>query len=111
VMVDLPGRTYWSDWLAFVKERLLGDGYIYPEDLSIFRIVDSADAAVAEIKRFYRRFHSYRYVKRELVIRLTEPPAPALVAALNENFRDILTGEIKETAPLPEEVDDPAALS
>ena len=111
VMVDLPGRTYWSDWLAFVKERLLADGYISEEDLSIFRIVDSADAAVAEIKRFYRRFHSYRYVKRELVMRLSEPPAPALVAALNENFHDILTGKIKETAPLPEEVDDPATLS
>jgi hypothetical protein len=111
VMVDLPGRTYWSDWLAFVKERLLADGYISEEDLSIFRIVDSAEAAVAEIKRFYQRFHSYRYVKRELVIRLTEPPAPALVAALNENFRDILTGGIKETAPLPEEADDPATLS
>ncbi|HEY1266439.1 MAG TPA: TIGR00730 family Rossman fold protein [Candidatus Binatia bacterium] len=111
VMVDLPGRTYWRDWLAFVKERLLADGFISEEDLSFFTIVDNAPAAVAEIKRFYRRFHSYRYVKRELVIRLVEPPTPALIAALNKNFRDILTGDIKETPPLPEELDDPATLS
>jgi hypothetical protein len=111
VMVDLPGRTYWSDWLAFVKERLLGDGYISPEDLSIFRNDDSAEAAVAEIKRFYRKFHSYRYVKRQLVMRLTEVPPPHVIRTLNENFRDILTGEISETGPLPEEMDDAAALS
>jgi uncharacterized protein (TIGR00730 family) len=111
VMVDLPGRSYWSDWLVFVKERLLGDGYISEEDLSFFRIVDSAAAAVAEIKQFYRKFHSYRYVKRELVMRLLEPPTPALIRVLNENFRDILTDEVKETGPLPEEMDDAAALS
>jgi uncharacterized protein (TIGR00730 family) len=111
VLVDLPGRTYWRDWLAFVKERLLGDGFISEEDLSFFTIVDSAPAAVAEIKRFYRRFHSYRYVKRELVIRLVEPPTPALIDVLNKNFRDILTGDIKETPPLPEELDDPTTLA
>jgi uncharacterized protein (TIGR00730 family) len=111
VMVDLPGRTYWIDWLDFVKQRLLADGYISEEDLSFFRIVDSSEAAVAEIRRFYRNFHSYRYVKRELVMRLLEPPSPALLRALNENFRDILTGEIRETPPLEEEKDDPAALS
>lgn len=111
VMVDLPGRTYWSDWLTFVKERLLADGYISEEDLSMFRIVDSAEAAVAEIKRFYRKFHSYRYVKRQLVMRLTEAPPPHAIRTLNENFRDILTGEITETGPLPEEMDDPATLS
>jgi uncharacterized protein (TIGR00730 family) len=111
VMVDLPGRTYWSDWLALVKTRLLADGYISEEDLSFFRIVDSAEAAVAEIRLFYRNFHSYRYVKRELVMRLQRAPTPALLRALNENFRDILTGEIRETAALPEEIDDVAALS
>lgn len=111
VMVDLPGRMYWIDWLDFVKARLLADGYISEEDLSFFRIVDSAEAAVAEIRRFYRNFHSYRYVKRELVMRLLKAPSPALLRALNENFRDILTGEIRETGPLQEEMDDPAALS
>jgi uncharacterized protein (TIGR00730 family) len=111
VMVDLPGRSYWSDWHTFVKDRLLADGYISEEDLSIFRIVDNAEAAVAEIKRFYRKFHSYRYVKRQLVMRLTEAPPPHVIRTLNENFRDILTGEITETAPLPEEMDDAAALA
>jgi uncharacterized protein (TIGR00730 family) len=111
VLVDLPGRSYWIDWLAFVKTRLLADGYISEEDLSFFRIVDSAEAAVADIRLFYRNFHSYRYVKRELVMRLNRAPTPGLLRALNENFRDILTGEIRETASLPEEADDPAALS
>jgi uncharacterized protein (TIGR00730 family) len=111
VLVDLPGKNYWRDWESFVKRRLLGGGYISEQDLSFCRLVEDAEAAVGEIKRFYRNFHSYRFVKRELVIRLVEPPSAALIDKLNQNFCDILTeGEIKETAPLPEEFDDPAAL-
>ncbi|HEX9445184.1 MAG TPA: TIGR00730 family Rossman fold protein, partial [Candidatus Binatia bacterium] len=112
VMVDLPGRNYWRDWEAFVKRRLLGDSYISEQDLSFFRIAEDVESAVGEIRRFYRNFHSYRFVKKELVIRLVNPPSPALIDRLNRDFRDILTGgEIRETAPLAEEMDDAAALS
>ena len=112
VMVDLPGRSYWRDWRSFVQRRLLGDGYISEQDQSFFRIAEDVESAAAEIKRFYRNFHSYRFVKKELVVRLVNPPTPALIDRLNRDFRDILTGgEIKGTAPLAEEMDDPATLS
>jgi uncharacterized protein (TIGR00730 family) len=112
VMVDLPGGGYWRDWESFVRRRLLEGGYISEQDLSFFKIVDNVEAAVGEIKRFYRNFHSYRFVQRKLVIRLVEPPRPALIDDLNRDFRDIFTdGEITETAPLAAEFDDPAALS
>jgi hypothetical protein len=73
--------------------------------------MDNVDAAVGEIETFYRNFHSYRFVKRDLVIRLNHPPAPGLTDTLNQTFADILTeGKIMETEPLPEEADDPATL-
>jgi uncharacterized protein (TIGR00730 family) len=112
VLVDLPAGDYWRDWESFVRRRLLDGGYISEQDLSFFRIAEDVETAVGEIKRFYRNFHSYRFVKRELVMRLVAPPSAALIDKLNENFRDILTGgEIRETAPLSEELDDPATLS
>ena len=112
LLVDLPGRGYWRDWESFVQRRMLSDGFISEQDLCFFKIVEEVEAAVGEVKQFYRNYHSYRFVKQDLVIRLLGPPTTALIDKLNRNFRDILTeGEVRETAPLPEESDDPDALS
>jgi hypothetical protein len=110
VFLDLPGSGYWQAWLDFVRKNMLAHGFISEEDLHFFRIFENTEAAVAEIKRFYSNFHSYRFVKRDLLIRLTHAPTPALLEKLNENFRDILTGKtIRETEPLPEELEQPDA--
>src|SRR5712692_4698294 len=58
VLVDLPGGVYWKRWEQFVREEMLAPKLISPEDLGLFRIVDSAEAAVAEIDGFYRTYHS-----------------------------------------------------
>jgi uncharacterized protein (TIGR00730 family) len=111
VLVDLPGRVYWKQWEQFLREAMLARGYINGEEFSFFRIVDTVEAAIGEIETFYRNFHSYRFVKRDLVIRLNHPPAPGLVERLNQNFGDILSGgEISETPALPDEANDPGTL-
>ena len=112
LLVDLPGKGYWEDWESFIQRRLLKDRFISSQDLSLFEIVEDVDAAVAKIKNFYRNYHSYRFVKQDLVIRLQQPPAEALVAKLNGAFQDILTGgKIRKTEALPEESDDPDTLA
>ena len=112
LLVDLPGKGYWEDWQSFLKRRMLDGGFISPQDLSLFEIVESADAAVAKIKNFYRYYHSYRFVKQDLVIRLQQPPTEALVAKLNGAFQDVLAGGgIRRTEALPEESDDPDTLA
>jgi hypothetical protein len=110
VLVDLPGSNYWKVWLEFVREAVLGRGYISERDLSLFKIVNDIDETVGEIQRFYRNYHSYRFVKQDLVIRLNHPPAPGLIDELNREFTDIVRGKLKETEPLPEESDDPGTL-
>jgi hypothetical protein len=110
LFLDLPGSGYWQAWLEFVRKNMLAKGFISEEDLDFFKIFDNTEAAVAEIQRFYSNFHSYRFVKRDLLIRLTHAPTPALLESVNENFRDILTGKtIRETEPLPEELEQPDA--
>jgi hypothetical protein len=62
---------------------------------------------VEEVTGFYRSYHSYRFVKQDLVIRLNFPPTPGLIDRLNREFADIITnGEIRPTEPLPEEAED-----
>jgi uncharacterized protein (TIGR00730 family) len=112
LLVDLPGKGYWREWESFLKQRLLDTGFISPQDLGLFEIVENVDAAVAKIKNFYRNYHSYRFVKQDLVIRLQQPPTEALLAKLNDAFQDLLTGgTIRRTEALPEESDDPDTLS
>ena len=79
--------------------------------MTFFRIHTSAEAAVKEITSFYRNFHSYRFVKKDLVIRLNHAPTAELIDRLNREFADIVTGgKVRQTTPLPDEADDPDKL-
>jgi uncharacterized protein (TIGR00730 family) len=111
ILMDLPDRPYWPHWERFVREAMLSRGYINGNEFSFFKIMDSIEAAIGEIKTFYRNFHSYRFVRHDLVIRLNHPPAPALIDTLNQDFTDVLKGgEITRTESLAEEADDPDTL-
>lgn len=111
ILMDLPDQPYWSQWERFVREAMLSRRYIAGNEFSFFKIMDDIEAAIGEIQTFYRNFHSYRFVKRDLVIRLNHPPTPALIDTLNQSFADILVkGKIKQIEPHPEETDDTATL-
>jgi uncharacterized protein (TIGR00730 family) len=107
VLVDRPGGTYWKTWDRNVREHLLRDKLISPEDLNLYQITNSADAAVKVITRFYRNFHSSRFVKDLLVIRLKTVPSATTITALNRDFADIINGSpIMPIKPTPEEIED-----
>ncbi len=109
VLVDGPGLTYWTNWIKFFKDELRAHGYISDTDFSLFERVDSVDAAVKYINRFYSRYHSMRYVNGHLVFRMTSVLAPHHIQKLKEKFKDILVpgGNIILSGPLPEEKDEP----
>lgn len=109
VLVDEPEDDYWMTWICFVKEELLTRGYILDSDFELFERVDSVDKAVETINRFYLRYHSMRYVDKQLVIRLSNGIAPECIIKMNDLFQDILLpdGKICLSAPLREEADEP----
>jgi uncharacterized protein (TIGR00730 family) len=108
VCLQAPGCDYWDDWYSFVTRQLLNRQLINPEDLSLFKITTSVDDAIDEIERFYRRFHSIRYVGRLLAIRLKTGISPEQVAGLHDTFGDLLSeGTFELRGPLPEELDEP----
>ena len=102
-----PGTSdFWSDWHRYNAERLLTRGMISEPDLSLYKLTDSAEEAAREIQNFYRRYHSMRYVKKDLIIRLEAPLSDEEVQVLNLEFADILkSGAIEPTHTLKEEVD------
>src|SRR5207244_7733561 len=75
VFLDAPRGTYWKTWKRYVEDHLLRPQLISDEDMSLFKVTCSIDAAVDEITRFYWLYHSSRTVGRRFVIRLTRPIA------------------------------------
>ena len=44
VLMDRPGGTYWKTWDQNVREHLLRDQLISPDDLNLYQITDDTDA-------------------------------------------------------------------
>jgi uncharacterized protein (TIGR00730 family) len=107
VLIDRPGGTYWKTWDKHVREHLLRDQLISPDDLNLYQITDDTDQAVKIITRFYRNFQSTRFVKDLFVIRLNHAPTESAIQAMNEDFADIIVGPgIKQIESTPEEIED-----
>ncbi len=104
VFIDEPGGSYWRDWFEYVETHLAERGLIAREDLNLFRVTDSVDAAVDEVEGFYRNYHSSRYVDGRLVLRLHVAPSAEQLEALNDEFSGLLeSGKIERTEALAEE--------
>jgi hypothetical protein len=108
IFLDEPGGNYWQRWHEFIVNTLLKQKMISPEDLSLYKLTDDCEEALAEILNFFRVYHSMRYVRHQLVLRLQEALHPSLLNDINEEFTDIVTeGEFTQQGPLKEEKDEP----
>ena len=99
VLIDKPGGTFWKTWHQHIRDHLLRSELISPEDLNLYQITDRPEQAVKWITRFYRNYHSSRFVKDQLVIRLQHAPSPTGIAALNEDFAEIIKGDSVQVIP------------
>jgi uncharacterized protein (TIGR00730 family) len=106
VLIDRPGGTFWKTWDQNIRQQLLRDHLISPDDLKLYHITDDVDDAVKVITRFYRNFHSTRFVKDLFIIRLKHAPTETAIQAMNEDFADIIVGPaIQRIDPTPEEIE------
>lgn len=107
VLIDHPGGDYWHDWHAFIEKQLLRRRLISADDPSIYTITDNIETACQAISDFYRVYHSSRYVKELLVIRLKSELSDENVEKLNDEFHDILVqGKIEKSLALAQETGD-----
>ncbi len=110
ILIDEPGGSYWQAWIRFFEQEMLARGYVSKSDFDFFERVDSAADAVERIERFYRRYHSMRYVNGRLVVRLQEQLGLGQdqIADLRGRFRDMLVpgGTIERSGALEAEADE-----
>ena len=109
LFVDRPRGSYWKTWWRFVEDQLLDSELISKEDLALFKVTDSIEEACDEITHFYSNYHSSRYVKDALVLRLQHPVTEGLLRTLNNRFTDVCLngGKFQSTGPLAEEENEP----
>src|SRR3954471_14046036 len=89
IFIDRPGGDFWQTWQDYVKKHLLERGLISPPDLHLYKITDNIPAAVGEVTHFYKNYHSLRYVRDELVMRLQHRPTDEQLAQISKDFADI----------------------
>lgn len=108
VLLDHPTGSYWHDFGEFMDKQLLGGGMISPEDVRLYKITSSVEEAVAETLDFYRVYHSMRYVKDHLVLRLKKQLSEVHLDQIQDDYADILVeGKYEQRSMLPEESGEP----
>ena len=100
VMLDEPGGTYWKRFDEFIRSQMVPRGLVSPNDPDLYRITDDVERAATEIENFYRVYHSQRYVRDSLVLRIRRPLPAAALAEVSARFPDILSAPA-EQAPGP----------
>ncbi len=108
VFLEPAKSSYWKRWERYVHDQLLDNRLISEQDLSLFKVTSDMDEAVAEIVDFYRVYHSSRWVREQLVLRLNKRLTKSAVSKLDTEFADILSkGSFEQRAAYPAERDDP----
>lgn len=90
VLVEGKGCNYWQQFDKAMRDMLLTRGWISPEDIDLYRIFNTPAEAVEHVVAFYRNYHSSRYVKDDLVIRIKKPLKQKDVERLTEEFKVLI---------------------
>ena len=112
LFMELPGENYWESFDRFIREQLLGRKLIAERDLLLYKIVHSAEEALDYIKFFYSTYHSLRFVRDRVVIRLEhELPDDVVHDARATSSRTSSRREPwRRRGALPEEANEPELL-
>lgn len=111
ILLEPAGGTFWRAWDDYIQEHLLNKGLISRDDLQLYHLMENPERAVQSIQRFYRNYHSSRFVGDQCVIRLRHLPSPTAIDALNEDYADLIEGaRFHVTEPTTEEQADNDAL-
>lgn len=98
--------SYWQGWDRYVRQQLAHRGWISEEDFNLYYIAKDPKDAADHIFNFYKNYHSSRYVRDELVIRINKKLRDEDIATLNKEFSVLVkAGEIVQRGALTQERD------
>jgi uncharacterized protein (TIGR00730 family) len=106
VLIEGVGGVYWQEWKEYIDQHLMANGWVSREDEHFYHIAHSPEDAAQHVQKFYSVYHSSRYVKEMLVIRLKTSLTEVQIEELNDSFPQLIQkGKITASQALPEESD------
>jgi len=103
---DGDNGSYWEGWERYVSQQLEGRGWISPEDSHLYYIAKDPQDAHDHVVNFYKNYHSSRYVRDDLIIRINKRLRDEDIKALNEEFAILIkSGEIVQCEAYRQERD------
>lgn len=91
VLLAPAGDDYWQRWKSYMVKSVEERGMVSPADARIYDQVDSVEAAVETIRRFYRVFHRCHFLGGErLQLLLHGTPTDEQLKGINHLFSDLL---------------------
>jgi uncharacterized protein (TIGR00730 family) len=98
--------SYWQGWERYVRQQLAARTWISPEDFNLFYHAKNPRDAAEHIFNFYKNYHSSRYVRDDLIIRLNHRLREEDVELLNDEFAVLVkTGRIVQRDAYKQERD------
>ncbi len=108
VLLEPEGFGFWQAFEKWVDKEMIQRNFISPSDLNFFKVFYQPQQAMEHIERFYRNYHSMRFVKDLLVIRLRKKMSDATLTPLIRKFDFIAPkADFHFSAPLPIESNEP----
>jgi uncharacterized protein (TIGR00730 family) len=98
--------SYWQGWDRYVRQQLAGRGWISPEDFHLYYIAKDPKDAADHVFNFYKNYHSSRYVRDDLIIRINKRLREEDIETLNDEFSVLIkSGKIVQREAYPQERD------
>lgn len=103
VLLAPPEDRYWRDWKLYVDSRLDETGMLPFGSNRTYVVMDSVDAAVAHIRRFYRVLYRCTMAADRVQLLLHAPLSASQLQMLNRDFQDMLQSTIEQVSlPSPQ---------
>ncbi|MBE9152754.1 LOG family protein [Cyanobium sp. LEGE 06113] len=90
VLLAAPDDPFWLSWQEHSLNAMQERGLISPEDTSLLFLTDSAEAAMAQIERFYRRFHAATLERDRVELLLNASLTAEQLRQLNLSYDDLV---------------------
>ncbi|MCB9800445.1 MAG: LOG family protein [Candidatus Omnitrophica bacterium] len=112
VCLDPEGSEYWKGWKRFCVQQLQKGQMIDKDDLNLIHFTHDHKDAAKVITHFYSNYHSLRYIRDTLVIRVKQALTQKQMQSINRRFKDMLaSGKIEQRLePFEEEMNEPHTL-
>lgn len=106
VFIEPKGYGFWQKFFVFLGE-LRERKFISQHDGVFYTYLNSPASAINYIQRFYKNYHSLRFINDTVIFRLKKPLSPERFTLLKCKFAGLSAdGEFTQSGALPEEKDD-----